>query len=77
MTSIRPTRRRSALVMATALALVALAAGTVTGAGVGTDTLLSVENIRGSNFADSYDATGFGSGSTNRCRSYRSTYPRT
>ena len=37
-----------------------LAAGTVTGdATVGTDTLLSVEAVRGTNFADTYDATGF------------------
>jgi Ca2+-binding RTX toxin-like protein len=39
---------------------VALAAGTVSGAGIGTDTLLSVENITGSDYADSYNATGFG-----------------
>ena len=32
---------------------------------VGTDTLLSVEHISGSNFADSYNATGFGPNSTN------------
>ena len=44
-----------------------LAAGIVTGdaATVGTDTLLSVESVRGSNSADTFDATGFGSGSTN------------
>ena len=42
-----------------------LAAGTVSGTGVGTDTLLSVENITGSDFADIYDATGFGPSSTN------------
>jgi Ca2+-binding RTX toxin-like protein len=43
-----------------------LAAGTVTGdAAVGADTLQSVEAIRGTNFADTYDATGFGPGSTN------------
>jgi Ca2+-binding RTX toxin-like protein len=43
-----------------------LAAGTVTGdASVGTDTLRSVEGIRGSNFADTYDATGFSSTSIN------------
>src|SRR5262249_40609019 len=37
-----------------------LAAGTVTGdASVGTDTLRSVEFIRGSKFADVFDATGF------------------
>ena len=42
-----------------------LAAGTATGAGVGTDTLQSVEAIRGSDFADSYVASGFGSSSPN------------
>ena len=44
-----------------------LAAGIVTGdaATVGTDTLLSVKSVRGSNSADTFDATGFGSGSTN------------
>ena len=42
-----------------------LAAGTVSGAGVGTDTLLSVENITGSDFADSYNAFGFSGSSPN------------
>jgi hypothetical protein len=42
-----------------------LAAGTVSGAGVGTDTLQSVENIRGGNFADSFNAVGFSGTSTN------------
>jgi Ca2+-binding RTX toxin-like protein len=43
-----------------------LAAGTVTGdATVGTDTLVSVEAVRGTNFADVYDATGFSGSSTN------------
>src|SRR5207248_3146549 len=42
-----------------------LAAGTVTGAGVGTDTLRSIEIIRGSNFADTLVATGFSTTSTN------------
>src|SRR3954471_4414357 len=38
-----------------------LAAGTVTGdATVGTDTLRAVEAVRGTNFDDLYDATGFG-----------------
>ena len=37
-----------------------LAAGTVSGAGVGTDTLRSIEQIRGSNFADQISAAGFG-----------------
>jgi hemolysin type calcium-binding protein len=43
-----------------------LAAGTVTGdASIGIDTLRSIEFVRGSNFADVYDATGFTAGSTN------------
>lgn len=43
-----------------------LAAGIVTGdVSVGTDTLRAIEAIRGTNFADSYTATGFGSGSVN------------
>ena len=43
-----------------------LAAGTVIGdATVGTDTLRSVEAVRGTNFADTYSATGFGAASTN------------
>ncbi|UVO39384.1 cadherin-like domain-containing protein [Bradyrhizobium arachidis] len=43
-----------------------LAAGIVTGdATVGTDTLRSVEAVRGTNFADTYDATGFSNNSTN------------
>jgi Ca2+-binding RTX toxin-like protein len=50
---------------ATGAITVHLAAGTVTGAGVGTDTLLSVEDIRGSDSGDTYDATGFGPASTN------------
>jgi Ca2+-binding RTX toxin-like protein len=36
-----------------------LAAGTVSGAGVGNDTLIGVEGIVGSELADTYDATGF------------------
>ncbi|WP_128935729.1 VCBS domain-containing protein [Bradyrhizobium zhanjiangense] len=46
---------------------VQLAAGTVTGdaATVGTDTLRSIESVRGSNDADLFNATGFGAGSTN------------
>ena len=36
-----------------------VAAGTVSGAGVGTDTLVSIEQIRGSAFADIYVATGY------------------
>ena len=43
-----------------------LAAGTVTGdASVGTDTLRRVEAVRGTNFADTYNAVGFSGGSTN------------
>ncbi|WP_271608351.1 Ig-like domain-containing protein [Bradyrhizobium sp. CCBAU 21359] len=43
-----------------------LAAGTVTGdATIGTDTLRSVEAVRGTNFADTYDAAGFSGTSTN------------
>jgi hypothetical protein len=41
-----------------------LASGTVTGPGVGTDTLTNIEGIVGTNSADTYDATGF-TGSTN------------
>ena len=46
---------------------VQLAAGTVTGdaATVGTDTLRSVESVRGSNNIDIFNASGFGAGSTN------------
>jgi len=43
-----------------------LAAGSVTGDGsVGTDTLRSIEAVRGTEFADTYSALGFGAGSTN------------
>ncbi|MBR0717279.1 VCBS domain-containing protein [Bradyrhizobium liaoningense] len=43
-----------------------LAAGSVTGdASIGTDTLRSVEAVRGTNFVDTYDATGFSGASTN------------
>jgi hypothetical protein len=46
--------------------VVNLASGTVTGGpDTGTDTLISVEAIYGTNFADSYDATGFTATSTN------------
>src|SRR5215510_3498645 len=41
-----------------------LTAGTVSGAGVGTDTLSGIERIRGSNFADTYNATGFKAGAS-------------
>ncbi|WP_371259555.1 beta strand repeat-containing protein [Bradyrhizobium sp. URHD0069] len=36
-----------------------LAAGTVSGSGVGTDTLTGIEAIQGSNFIDHYSAAGF------------------
>ena len=36
-----------------------LAAGTVTGAGVGNDTLVNIEGIVGSDFADTFNAAGF------------------
>src|SRR5262249_44747199 len=36
-----------------------MSAGTVSGAGVGNDTLSSVESIRGSGFDDSYNAVGY------------------
>jgi Ca2+-binding RTX toxin-like protein len=43
-----------------------MAAGTVIGdSSIGTDTLRSVELVRGTNFADTYDATGFSGSSTN------------
>jgi len=41
-----------------------LTAGTVSGAGIGTDTLSGIEQIRGSNFADVYIATGFNGGTS-------------
>ena len=36
-----------------------MALGTVSGPGVGSDTLVSIEQIRGSDFADTYVATGY------------------
>ncbi|MFT3957300.1 MAG: calcium-binding protein [Piscinibacter sp.] len=52
---------------ATAAISVDLAAGTVSGnASVGTDTLREIEFVYGTGFADTYVATGFGGGSTNR-----------
>lgn len=46
--------------------VVHLAAGTVAGdATIGNDTLLSVEAVRGTNFADTYDAAGFGATGSN------------
>jgi Ca2+-binding RTX toxin-like protein len=52
---------------ATAGVTIQLAAGIVNGVagGVGTDTLRSVESIRGSEFADTFNAVGFSSLSTN------------
>ena len=45
---------------ATGAISVDMAAGTVSGdASVGNDTLISVENVRGSAFADTYEATGY------------------
>src|SRR5215471_20562002 len=42
-----------------------LSAGIVTGdASVGTDTLTGIEGVRGSNFADTYIATGFNQGTS-------------
>ena len=61
---------------------VALAAGTVTGdSSVGTDTLRSVEFIVGTNFTDTYDASGFSalstnSGSTDTLNGFRGTWRR-
>jgi Ca2+-binding RTX toxin-like protein len=50
---------------ATGAVTINLAAGTATGLGVGLDTLQSVESVWGSASGDIFDATGFGSGSTN------------
>ncbi|HZO47511.1 MAG TPA: hypothetical protein VFB68_16560 [Xanthobacteraceae bacterium] len=58
-------RDRAEFVDATGGITVNLAAGTVTGAGVGTDTLFSIEHVGGSNFADTFVATGFGGASVN------------
>src|SRR5262249_8630768 len=44
---------------ATGSITVNMAAGTVSGAGIGSDTLSSVESIQGSAFADNYVATGY------------------
>jgi Ca2+-binding RTX toxin-like protein len=41
-----------------------LLAGIVSGAGIGADTLSGIEQIRGSNFADVYIATGFNQGAS-------------
>ena len=50
---------RALYIDATGPITVNMAAGTVSGAGVGSDTLSSVESIRGSAFADNYVATGY------------------
>ncbi|OSI73913.1 hypothetical protein BSZ21_06095 [Bradyrhizobium canariense] len=44
---------------ATGSVTVNLAAGTASGAGVGSDTLISIEGAVGGDFADTFDATGF------------------
>jgi Ca2+-binding RTX toxin-like protein len=44
---------------ATGSITVNLAAGTVSGAGVGTDTLVAIEGVIGSDYNDTFDATGF------------------
>lgn len=56
---------RAAYTDATGAITANLAAGTVSGAGIGIDTLQSIERIRGSDFADTFNATGFSGGSTN------------
>ena len=58
-------RDRASYVDATGGITVDLAAGTVSGAGVGSDTLNSIEIIRGSNFADTIVTTGFSATSAN------------
>ena len=58
-------RDRASYADATGAIAVNLALGTVTGAGVGSDTLLSVEQVVGSDFADTFVATGFGGTSAN------------
>jgi RTX calcium-binding nonapeptide repeat (4 copies)/Cadherin domain len=50
---------------ATGAVTINLAAGTASGAGVGSDTLRSVESVWGSSFGDTYDATGFSGTSIN------------
>ena len=50
---------------ATGAITVNLATGTVSGAGIGNDTLRSVEDIRGSAFNDIYNAAGFNAVSAN------------
>ena len=48
---------------ATGSVTINLAAGTASGAGVGSDTLIGIEGAVGSDFADTFNATGF-TGST-------------
>jgi Ca2+-binding RTX toxin-like protein len=52
------------LIQATTGVSIMLAAGTAT-AGTSTDTLRSIERVRGGDFADTYDATGFSGSSQN------------
>ncbi len=40
-----------------------MAAGTASAAGAGSDTLIAIESVRGTNFDDFYDATGFNAAS--------------
>jgi Ca2+-binding RTX toxin-like protein len=56
---------RAEYVDATGGVTINLAAGTVSGAGVGSDTLRSVEQVVGSSFGDSFNATGFSGASVN------------
>ncbi len=57
---------RAVYTSATGAINVQLAVGTVTGdASIGTDTLRSVEIVNGTNFADSFNATGFSATSDN------------
>ncbi|MFG3591071.1 beta strand repeat-containing protein [Bradyrhizobium sp. RDI18] len=54
----------NSLGLATAGVSVNLAAGIATGdASVGTDTLRNIEGVQGTNFADTFNATGYGLGS--------------
>ena len=50
---------RAIYIDATGPVTVNLAAGSVIGAGVGSDTLTNVEGVIGSNFADTYNSAGF------------------
>jgi len=50
---------RAVYTSATGSITINLAAGTVTGSGVGTDTLIGIEGAVGSDFADTFNAAGF------------------